>query len=393
MPSVHSCVSAYWVAATRVLEVPDIYQKTLYSLPQADPTARRTARTLGPLQVDNYEYPPTFLLLPRLLGLAAPDFWSFRRLWFALNLGVVVIGAVAVARRLDDRLGTQSLWLVPFVIAGPATIATLQVGNVQLAMIAITALAMWAFDRRAPVLGGALLAFAIAGKLYPGVFVLYLLLRREWKAVAWTAAFGILLAAASLADLGWQPYRAFLHEMPGLMSGEAFSAFRNPGAIGNNGSVPGLVFKLAMWGVPNMGFPAMRLLGWAYTVVVVAGTAWLALRARHHGHEPVVWMIIVVLATMRSPFMATYAFFPVMWLATLVLALRWVEGRPAFSPMLCFILLAITFGQAGIEPRWNAIWTSVQTGIAFALVGIAMRHVREPRALPEAASADQPASE
>ena len=62
------------------------------------------------------------------------------------------------------------------------------------------------------------------------------------------------------------------------MSGEAFSAFRNPGAVGNNGSVPGLIFKLKLWGVPHMGFAAMRLVGWIYTVVVVAGTAWLAAR-------------------------------------------------------------------------------------------------------------------
>ena len=390
MPSVHSCVSAYWVACSRVLQVPDVYEKTLYPLPQTDPKAMRTARKLGPLQIDNYEYPPPFLLVPRVMGLVAPDFWSFRRLWFALNLAVVVIGAVAIARRLDDRLGTHAVWLTPFVIAGPATIATFQAGNVQMAMIAVTALAMWAFDRRAPVLGGALLAFAIAGKLYPGVFVLFLLLRRDWKGVIWTAVFGLALIAVSLADVGLQPYRAFLHEMPGLMSGEAFSAFRNPGAIGNNGSVPGIVFKLAMWGVPNMGFPAMRMLGWAYTIVVVAGAAWLALRARPDGREPLVWIIVVVLATMRSPFMATYAFFPAMWLATLVLAVRWAQGGRAFPPMLCWILLAIGFGPAGIAPPVNAIWTSVQTVIAFALIVVAMRLVRDPRPAAEAQAAVGP---
>ena len=99
------------------------------------------------------------------------------------------------------------------------------------------------------------------------------------------------------------------------MSGEAFSAFRNPGAIGNNGSVPGLIFKLKLWGVPHMGFEAMRIVGWIYTLVVVAGAAWLATRVRPNGREPVIWLAILVLATMRSPFMATYAFFPVMWLA------------------------------------------------------------------------------
>ena len=139
-----------------------------------------------------------------------------------MNLGFVLVVAVLVARRLDDRLGTHAVWLTPFVIAGPAIIATFQAGNVQMAMIALAVLAMVLIDRRAYALGGALLAFAILGKLYPGVFVLYLLLRREWRAVAWTAAFGVVLIAVSIADVGLEPYRAFLREMPGLMSGEAF---------------------------------------------------------------------------------------------------------------------------------------------------------------------------
>jgi hypothetical protein len=96
------------------------------------------------------------------------------------------------------------------------------------------------------VLAVAAACAGVVGKLYPGVFVLYLLLQSEWRAIAWTAVFGIGLVAVSLADVGWEPYRAFLHEMPGLMSGEAFSAFRNPGAAGNNGSVPSLIFKLRM---------------------------------------------------------------------------------------------------------------------------------------------------
>ena len=379
MPSVHSCVSSYWVAAQRVTEVPNVYAEVLYSLPQTDPTARRTARTLGPFQVDNFEYPPPFLLASRLLASATADFWSFRRLWFGLNLAIVALAAVAIARRLDTRLGTHAVWLVPFAIAGPATIATLQVGNAQLAVIAVTLLAMYCIDRGQPAAGGALLAVAIVAKLYPGVFVLYLLLRREWRPVIWTAVFGLVLVAVSLADTGLQPYRAFLHEMPALMSGEAFSAFRSPIAIGNNGSVPGLVFKLKMWGVPYMGYDAMRIVGWVYTLVVVAGTVWLARRVRPGGREPVVWLVIVVLASMRSPFMATYAFFPVMWLATLVASLAWRESRTALPILLAWCGLALTFGAGGpLAPPVNAVWTTVQTVLTFVVLVSVLRQLREP---------------
>jgi hypothetical protein len=154
------------------------------------------------------------------------------------------------------------------------------------------------------------------------------------------------------------------------MSGEAFSAFRNPAGIVGNGSVPGIVFKLKFFGVPYMGFDAMRSVGWIYSLVVVAGTVWVVRRVRPDGREPVLWLAILVLATMRSPFMATYAFFPVMWLATLAVALRWHAGVSALVPALGWIAMAITFGSSTIPPSWNAIWTTTQTTLTF--IGLAM---------------------
>jgi alpha-1,2-mannosyltransferase len=336
------------------------------------------ARMMGPLRIDAYEYPPTFLLLPRVLARITPDFWGFRRLWFALNLAIVVGVAVALARRLDRALGTHAVWLTPFVIAAPPIVSTFQAGNVQLAIIAVSALAMLLLERRACVVGGLLLAYVIAGKLYPGVFVLYLLLRRDWRALAWTAGFGVALVAVSLAVFGWPSFAAFLQHAPKLLSGEAFPAFRNPLAVSVNGSVPGLVFKLGLFGVPHMDYAAMRILGWIYTLVVIGGVVWLSLRARPQGREPLVWLAILVLATMRSPFLPTYAAFPSLWLAMLVASLAWREERPVLPVMLCWCMLAVGFGPGGIPPTWNAIWTTLQTVIAFVLLAVTMRQVSAP---------------
>ena len=126
-----------------------------------------------------------------------------------------------------------------------------------------------------------------SSKLFPGVLVLYLLLRRDWRAV------GLDRGVERRRSRSWRSPRSAprriaisCDHMPKLLSGEAFPAFRNPDAIGVNQSVPGLVFKLKLFGVPHMDFTAMRIVGWLYTVVVVAGTAWLALRAAPRGREP-----------------------------------------------------------------------------------------------------------
>ena len=218
--SQHSCVSAYWVASRAATRVPNLYVESVYR-----PPIVRTVRpvpNLGPFIVDVFEYPPTFLPLPRLLGLVSPDFWTFRRLWFALNLAGVAVGLVAIGRRLDTRLGTPAVWLTPFALASPAVVGTLQAGNVQLLFIVSAAVAMLLFERRQHAAGGLLLGYAIAAKLFPCVLLLFLLLRRDWRALGWTAAVGAALVLVTLADVGWTPFAAFFDNLPKLLSGEAF---------------------------------------------------------------------------------------------------------------------------------------------------------------------------
>lgn len=369
----HSCVSSYWVACDVVRTTPDIYAEQIYSIPQANPAAVRVARPIGPLLVDQYEYPPPFLVLPRLMAAVTGDFWSFRRLWFALNLAVVLAGLVIVAARFDRALGTDARWLTPFALAAPAMIITLIMGNVQLAIIAASMIAMVLFERRRHAAGGLILAYAIVGKLYPGLLILYLLLRREWRPVVWTAAFAVVFVVVALVDFGTGPYVAFATHFPKLLSGEAFPAFRNPAAIAVNESIPGLVFKLKLLGVPHMDFGAARAVGWLYTVVAVALVARLALRPAAAGREPLAWITILILATMRSPFLPTYAPFPSLWLATLLAALAWDRPRMLTTVVVAWAVLTFTFGTGAVPPAVNAVWTFAHTVAAFLLVAIAMR--------------------
>ena len=371
--SSHSCVSSYWVACENIHTAPDVFAEDLYSMPQADGKAIRAGRQMGPLIVDQYEYPPPFLVLPRLIAAATGDFWSFRRVWFALKLAVVIAGLVIVALRFDRALGTGARWLTPFALVAPSMLITLIMGNVQLAIIAASMIAMVLFQRGRHAVGGAVLAYAILSKLYPGLLVLYLILRGEWKPVVWTAAFGIAIVGIATADFGVGPYAAFLAHMPKLLSGEAFPAFRNPAAIAVNESIPGLVFKLQLFGVPYMGFAAAKVVGWIYTIIAVALVATLARRPIAAGREPLAWIAILIVATMRSPFLPTYAPFPSLWLATLLAALTWGRSGVFTTTLVAWVCLAFTFGVGRVAPPVNAIWTFGHTVAAFVLVAIVLR--------------------
>ena len=365
----HSCVSAYYVAAQAANVSTNVYDPALYNAPDDDPTRMRKPKTLGPFNVDVYEYPPPFLAVPRSLQLVAPEFLRFRTLWFGLNGLVLLAACVLVARSLGPAAGTRALLLSPLVMGAIPTVSFLEKGNVQGAMIAMAMIAMVAFERRRWAFGGALLAYATVSKLFPGMLILYLLVQRRWRALAWTAAFGAILTLLPLVVLGVRGYAAFLEHLPGLVGGEAFPAFRNPASTAVNYSVPGLVFKLKLFGVPGMGFGASKVVGWLFTIVVVAVTFLLGKRSVADEDKPLVWLAVLTLATLRSPFLPhAYAGFPPLWMATLLAA----QARPTTRTLALLVGACVVLNfywpiDWPMDPRFLATLTLVPQAATIAI--------------------------
>jgi len=383
----HSCLSAYFVAARAAGRVPNIYADSLYTRPDDDPKTIRKPLMIGPFNIDVYEYPPPFLLLPRALRLAFPDFMRFRMMWFGLNSTVVLLAMLVLARALGPGAGTRALLLSPLVWVALPTLSTLQKGNAQALIIAISVIALALFDRRRWAAGGALLAYATVSKLYPGLLVVYLVVRRQWRAVAWTAALCVALVALSLLDTGWAPYRAFLARLSGLVGGEAFPAFRNPMAMAINFSVPGLVFKLKLFGVPGMNFAAAKLVGWIYTMIAVAVIVAAARRPVSESQKPLMWLAIIILATLRSPFLPqAYAAFPPLVLLVLLGAMSAPTPRTLAAILLTWLALDIMWPTDwAMDPRMLALLSGIPQTVTIVLAVIALRGAG--RASPEGATA------
>ena len=341
----HSCLTSYHVAGTAVGEGRNVFDPALYNAPDDDPTRQRRPAQLGPFNIDIYEYPPPFLLLARALHVAAPDFFRLRALWHGLTIALLLAATLAAVRLLDRASGTRALLLAPFFWLAPPTVSALQKGNAQVAIAALCVLALALFHRRLFAAGGFLLAFATLAKLFPGMLVVYLLVRRQWRAASWTAGMGVAILVVSLLDTGLTPYRAFLDHLPGLLSGEAFAAFRSPNAVAINLSVPGIVFKLKLLGVPGMGFPAMKIVGWIWNLAILAVTVTLARRTRGD-REILAWLAVLVLATLRSPFLPqAYGAIPPLWLLTLFAATL----VPTTRTLLLTIAAVVVF--AHYEPQ------------------------------------------
>jgi hypothetical protein len=172
---------------------------------------------------------------------------------------------------------------------------------------------------------------------------------------------------------GWAPYNAFFDHLPKLLGGEAFPAFRNPGAIAKNYSVPGMAFKLRLFGVAGASFGAMKIVGWIYTLVVLAITFVVAKRTLKREEEPLVWLTILILASLRSPFLPAYAVIPVLWLLTLLGATVAPTVRILCGALLAWLLLSIAVPQQGPDPRLSSMIILLPQIVIVILIVLALR--------------------
>ncbi|MEP6862144.1 MAG: glycosyltransferase family 87 protein [Deltaproteobacteria bacterium] len=359
----HNCLTAY----VRAAEVDARGEPNLYDIVHYfgdhddDPRAQ-----ISVFAVDPFEYPPTFVAPVRAVIAITDDFATIRALWFSVEALLVAAGLVALARWIGGREGLVVGAWSPLLLGAVPVVATLQVGNFQVAVYALAIFALIAFDRGRHALGGVLLAIAILSKLFPGVFVIVLIARRQWRALAWTVGSAIVLSLVAVAVVGIQPFHAFVtYQLPRMADGSAFPWLADlPPAVAVNHSIFGIIYKLHDLGVAGMTPGVAGAVAWVYTLALLA-YVWVSARRPRPDRfaEALWWLVLLQLGALRSPFCPdVFALIIPSWLAVLLalqarLILRIVLG-----------LLWVGFAAAIIE---LGVPTEMSDGMRFALTGAA----------------------
>jgi alpha-1,2-mannosyltransferase len=119
-----------------------------------------------------------------------------------VRLRVFLAAAWTPARRSGEMAGWRTVgWLLPAALVLEPVRNTINYGQVNVLLMALVAADCLVPSKRWP--RGALVGLAAAVKLSPAAFVLYFLLRRDWRAVR-TAAFSFAAAAAVGFALAWR---------------------------------------------------------------------------------------------------------------------------------------------------------------------------------------------
>jgi alpha-1,2-mannosyltransferase len=304
-----------------------------------------------------FTYPPLSAVLFSVF--AAMPYWLTRGLVTMASFLALSVSTVLVAGRLDRRLK----WTVGPLAAVVATFAlepvmsTFDFGQVNLALMALVVVDCLAVKR----FRGVLVGLAAAIKLTPAVFVLYFLVKRDWKA-----------AATSFASFVGFGLVGFLFD-PTDSREYWFSTVFDPSRIGglaymNNQSLRGLLHRLHP-------LPAIETLLWAVLTIMVLALAWRA--ARRAGNDVIALTAIGVAGLLASPVSWSHHW---VWAALAFLALGWQLWRTrawGWAPVLLgafvvFVLAPFKWmpSSADREMTWT-LWQHVP-GDAYVWLGIAM---------------------
>lgn len=377
----HSCLTAYVRADTLSRQgVHNLYDTQWWHGSEGlPPLPAGVANPYRPFALDYYPYPPPFLLALLPLSALEGDFAAQRALWFGLN-GLLLAAALwIVARWIGGPNAHRVLLLAPIFFGSIPVLATLQVGNFQIAVVMLAVLAMVAIQRDRPATGGALLAFAILAKISPGVLGIVLLAQRRWRAVAWTAGFGALYVALSLLLIGTDPTISFLtYTLPRISSGETFAFLDDrPFSILTNMAPFGLPFKLQLMGL-DVGDPWVlgRRLGNVYTVILVVLACLAVRRPGDLRSQALTWMSLLVLASLQSPFAPGYTAIGLLWAINLLsVEVQRLRGGVG----LVLLWLALTLPPPGTNLSVYIAHSMMQSALTMgAAIWLVVRTARSP---------------
>jgi alpha-1,2-mannosyltransferase len=378
----HMCISAYVLAGDLSRRNdPNVYAIEHYpafkSGASTDTSVHRSAvLNLDVHLRDAFEYPPPFLLLPRAALALSNNFLDIRTGWFMLQLPLFCALALALARFVGGPRGVVAGLLSPGLLASFPFMFNFQFGQFHLIAIMLAVGGMLAFSSGWNRTGGALLGAAIVTKLFPGLLLVYLAFQRRGRPIFWTVVFAVVYVAAGLLTLGPAPYNAFInYQLPRLLSGEAFSFnLVDDLTLATNASLWSIPFKLRRLGVAGMSAQLSIGLTWLYTGALLWVTYTVARRNREPVLEPLIWLGLLTLGSLRSPDA------PIVYVGTAALwalSLLAVETQGRARRVIVFVLVWIFAGVVPPAPTPEAtiiLWMIVQFVLLALGFYVTLRH-------------------
>ncbi len=144
------------------------------------------------------------------------------RCWLVISLGFLSL-AVALFKSITS-LTWQRVGVLTFLAVAPLR-DNFRLGQVHMLMLLLLALGAWLYFRNWHFLSGMALAAAAAVKIYPALFLLFFLLKKQWRAAAGLACGMVGTALLSFRLFGAEACRTYFREILAGFRGETIDPY------------------------------------------------------------------------------------------------------------------------------------------------------------------------
>ena len=255
----------------------------------------------------------------------------------ALSVFALAVTVWMVLRSLRPWRSVTGRWLMLGAVLPAALLfepvrATFGFGQINLLLMGLVSADCLARSRRWP--RGVLVGLAAAIKLTPAAFVLFFLVRKDWRALGWTAV-SFVISSGIGALLDW-------HDSVAYWTKIAYQTNRiNIGVVANQ-SITAVLMRLGL-------HPGLRSAVWLVLAVMVLVVAVLAMRrAVAGGHLALALSLNGVFELLVSPISWSHHW---VWCVPLVLSLAALGRRArAVLPLLAAAAAVVLFTTA---PQWR----------------------------------------
>jgi hypothetical protein len=308
-----------------------------------------------------FKVPPFYGML--LLPFARVETRAALALDRSLDLALYLACAAVLVSWLRPRLGTRGSLAAVAIVLGLMQPAfdSIAYGQIDVVLLLLMTLAFVALRAGRAAVVGLAVALAALLKLYPLVLVLFLAARREWKAVAWTAAWLVALDVVAVAVMGWHEHVVYATQvLPRIGGGTGWV---------ENQTVNGFLCRLlagARRAAP-VHDRMIDLLTWAGFALVAGASTLTAARRAERGSSTAALSFGLFLVVMVLAVPAAWIHYETVTILTFLLLAGSAAERPlsaglAFAVSLAFGLIAYgnqwTFYDGSPRPGLTALWLS-----------------------------------
>jgi hypothetical protein len=162
--------------------------------------------------------PDTLLSALPIVPFAKLSPLAAKRCWLIVN--AILLGLSLPLLTCISQLGWRRVAILTFLAVEPLA-TCFHYGQMHLLVFFLLVMAVWCSEHKKGVVSGFCIALAAGLKLYPALFVVFFIRKRQWQVLASTCAGLILLAGASIYLFGWDVHSIYVREiLPAIGRGE-----------------------------------------------------------------------------------------------------------------------------------------------------------------------------